>query len=186
MIKLHSGSLLWLCIRLHDTSTKSHTRASHTGASSPRFLYRSEIFTPVRKLVPMSCKRGTTVRSGMKSLSRESGTGSACVCLFNHSSADIKCLFLQPWNEISSLHVNTVWNHNVIPVWNSHRCEFSHVNTPLDKRTETRSSFRRCSLFLNKTFIVFFVVYFTAILVRWILMYTMAVSTHGLIIHAWK
>ena len=129
-VRVHSGSLLWLCIRLHDTSTKSHTRASHTGASSPRFLYRSEIFTPVRKLVPMSCKRGTTVRSGMKSLSRESGTGSACVCLFNHTSADIKCLFLQPWNEISSLHVNTVWNHNVIPVWNSHRCEFSHVNTP--------------------------------------------------------
>ena len=29
-----------------------------------------------------------------------------------------------------SLHVNTVWNHNVIPVSNSHRCEFSHVNTP--------------------------------------------------------
>ena len=107
-VRVHSGSHLWLCIRLHDTSTKSHTRASHTGASSPRFLYRSEIFTPVRKLVPMSCKRSTTVRSGMKSLSRESGTGSACVCLFNHTSADVKCLFLQPWNEISSLHVNKV------------------------------------------------------------------------------
>ena len=31
-----------------------------------------------------------SVRSGMKSLSRESGTGSACVCLFNHTSADIQ------------------------------------------------------------------------------------------------
>ena len=29
------------------------------------------------------------------------------------------------------LHVNTVWNRNVIPVLNSHRGEFSHVNTPL-------------------------------------------------------
>ena len=34
------------------------------------------------------------------------------------------------WHEVS-IHVNTVWNHNVIPVSNSHRCEFSHVNTPL-------------------------------------------------------
>ena len=36
----------------------------------------------------------------------------------------------------------------------------------LDKRAETRSSFRRCSLFLDMTFILFFVVYFTAILAR--------------------
>ena len=64
-------------IPLHDTSTKSHTRASHTGASSPRLLYRSEIFIPVRKLIPMSCKRGSAVRSSMKSLPLESVTGSA-------------------------------------------------------------------------------------------------------------
>ena len=32
-VRVHSSSLLWLCIRLHDTSTKSHTRASHTSAS---------------------------------------------------------------------------------------------------------------------------------------------------------
>ena len=38
-----------------------------------------------------------------------------------------------------SLHVNTVWNHNVLPVPNSHRCEFSHVNTPfcVDWRDKT-------------------------------------------------
>ena len=46
-VRVHSGSLLWLYIRLHDTSTKSHTGASHTGASSPQLLYRSEIFAPV-------------------------------------------------------------------------------------------------------------------------------------------
>ena len=33
--RVHSGSLLWLCIRLHDTNTKCHACASHTGASSP-------------------------------------------------------------------------------------------------------------------------------------------------------
>ena len=67
-MRVHSGSLLWLCIRLHDTNTKchagashtgashtgashtgaSHTGASHTGASSPRFLCRSEIFIPAK------------------------------------------------------------------------------------------------------------------------------------------
>ena len=43
----------------------------------------------VRKLVPMLCKLGMTAHSGMKSLSRGSGMGGACMCLFNHTSADI-------------------------------------------------------------------------------------------------
>ena len=60
--RAHSGSLLWLCIRLHDTNTKCHAGASHTGASSPRFLCQSEIFIPARKFIPVSCKRGITVR----------------------------------------------------------------------------------------------------------------------------
>ena len=38
-VRVHSGSLLRLCICLHDTSTKSHTRASHAGASSPRLQF---------------------------------------------------------------------------------------------------------------------------------------------------
>ena len=61
-VRIHSGSLLWLCIRLHDTKAKCHAGASHTGASSPRFLCRSEIFIPARKFIPVSCKRGMTVR----------------------------------------------------------------------------------------------------------------------------
>ena len=60
--RVHSGSLLWLCIRLHDTNTKCHAGASHTRASSPRFLCRSEIFIPARKFILVSCKRGMTVR----------------------------------------------------------------------------------------------------------------------------
>ena len=28
-------------------------------------------------------------------------------------------------------HVNAIRNQNVMPIWNSRRCEFSHVNTPL-------------------------------------------------------
>ena len=42
-------------------------------------LYRYEIFIPVGKLIPISCKRSTAVRSSIKSLSWESGTCSACV-----------------------------------------------------------------------------------------------------------
>ena len=60
--RVHSGSLLWLCIRLHDTNTKCHAGTSHTGASSPRFLCRSEIFIRARKFIPLSCQRGMTVR----------------------------------------------------------------------------------------------------------------------------
>ena len=32
--------------------------------------------------------------------------------------------------EMTSHKVNTIRNKKVIPVWNSRRCEFSHVNTP--------------------------------------------------------
>ena len=60
--RVHSGSLLWLCIRLHDTNTKCHAGASHTGASLPRFLCWSEIFISARKFIPVSCKRGKTAR----------------------------------------------------------------------------------------------------------------------------
>ena len=55
--RVHSGSLLWLCIRLHDAQAKCHA-----GASSPRFLCRSEIFIPARNFIPVPCKRGMTVR----------------------------------------------------------------------------------------------------------------------------
>ena len=47
---VHNGSLSWLYICLHDTTTKCHAGASHLGVSSPRFLHRSENFTPVRNL----------------------------------------------------------------------------------------------------------------------------------------
>ena len=34
-VRVHSSSLLWLCIGLRDMSTKSHNGATHTGASLP-------------------------------------------------------------------------------------------------------------------------------------------------------
>ena len=55
--RVHSGSLSWLYICLHDTTTKCHAGASHPGVSSPRLLYRGENFTPARNLATESCKR---------------------------------------------------------------------------------------------------------------------------------
>ena len=61
--RVHSGSLSWLYICFHDTTTKCHSGASHPGRSSPRLLYRGENFTPVRNLATVSCKRETTTVS---------------------------------------------------------------------------------------------------------------------------
>ena len=52
---------LWLCVRLDGTTTKCRTVPSHTGASSPRFLYQSEIFAVrYENSFRCSCKRGMT------------------------------------------------------------------------------------------------------------------------------
>ena len=69
-VRVHSDSISWLCICLHDTITKCHAGASHPGVSSLRFLYRGENFTPVRNLATVSCKRETTNRFGVKSVCR--------------------------------------------------------------------------------------------------------------------
>ena len=50
-VRVHSSSLLWFCIRLHDTSTKSHNGTSHTrdrcefipgNCTGARFSFRYE------------------------------------------------------------------------------------------------------------------------------------------------
>ena len=41
--RVHSGSLSWLYICLHDTTTKCYAGASHPGVSSPRFSHRARI-----------------------------------------------------------------------------------------------------------------------------------------------
>ena len=37
-VRVHSDSISWLCICLHDTITKCHAGASHPGVSSPRVV----------------------------------------------------------------------------------------------------------------------------------------------------
>ena len=68
--RVHSGSLSWLYICLHDTTTKCYAGASHPGVSSPRFSHRGENFTPVRNLATVSCKRETSTHFGVKSVCR--------------------------------------------------------------------------------------------------------------------
>lgn len=53
-VRVHPGSVLWLCIRLHDTGSKSRTGTRHTSASSPWLMYRIEI------------NLGTKTRTGVK------------------------------------------------------------------------------------------------------------------------
>ena len=66
--RVHFGSLSWLYICLHDTTTKSHAGASRPGVSSLRLSHRGENFTPVRNLATVSCKHETTTRFGVKSV----------------------------------------------------------------------------------------------------------------------
>ena len=61
---VHSGSLSWLYIYLHDTTTKCHAGTSHPSMSSQRLLCGGENFTPVRNLAMVSCRRKTTQSFG--------------------------------------------------------------------------------------------------------------------------
>ena len=53
--RVHSGSLSWLYICLHDTTTKCHAGACHPRVTSSRFLYQGKNFTLVRNLATVSC-----------------------------------------------------------------------------------------------------------------------------------
>ena len=96
--RVHFGSLSWVYICLHDTTTKCHAGTSHPGVSSPRFLYWGKNFTPVRNLAMVSCKRETTTRFSVKWVCQLTGTGSACVmfAILNHTCMyfiHMKCTF---------------------------------------------------------------------------------------------
>ena len=89
---VHSGSLSWPYICLHDTTRKCHAGASHPGVSSPRLLHRGENCTPVRNLATASRKREMTTRFRVKSVCWLTGTGSACV-MFVILNLNMKCTF---------------------------------------------------------------------------------------------
>ena len=52
LVQVHSKSLLWFSIRLHDTNTNCHTGVNHTCAISPQFLLDwNDIFIPNENLL---------------------------------------------------------------------------------------------------------------------------------------
>ena len=157
---VHSGSLLCLCIRLHDTKGKCHAGASHTGASSPRFLCRSEIFIPARKFIPVSCKRGMTVRFifiKISSILRHYKTRTPRnTALCKHGAtfhlapewtwaAPLSCK--HPLSCICTANLMTVTFLVdrfvcLFAIFLSYRCSFSNVSRKLEKtwKTQTRES----------------------------------------------
>ena len=123
--RVFSGSLSWLYICLHDTTTKCHAGASHPRLSWPRFLYRGENFTPIQNLGAVSCKR-PPVSVWSRSAGRLERVAHA-QCLrfwitrvFYQHEVHFQITRYEP-----SHHVNAFRNQKVIPVWNSRRCEFS-------------------------------------------------------------
>ena len=60
--QVRSGSLSWLYICLHNTTTKCHAGASHPGVSSPQ------------NFATVSCKREMTTCFGVKSVCRWTGS----------------------------------------------------------------------------------------------------------------
>ena len=68
--RVHSSSLSWLYICLHDTTIKCHAGASRPGVSSPRLSPWGENFTLVRDFAMVSCKREPSTRSSGKSVCR--------------------------------------------------------------------------------------------------------------------
>ena len=120
--QVHSSSLSWLCICLHDITEKSHAGATLTGARSPQLLHRSEDFVPARNLATVSCKRGTTTRSGVKSGSRWAGTGSTCE-LFVINAIFIICIhacILSICGVPSGKHDTNSPSHHINAVSRSH------------------------------------------------------------------
>ena len=114
-----SGVLWWLYGCLRD-STPNY----HAGASSLRLLYRSEIFTPVRNLATVSCKREMTTRFdeiGLRVDWNEWLLWITRVLYQREVYFPIRRFEMTP----------SLCKQKVIQVSKWRRCEFCHVNIPL-------------------------------------------------------
>ena len=77
--RVHSGSLSWLYICVHNSITKCHAIASHPEVSSFRLLY----WSGVKNFTMASCKREMTTCFGVKSVCKLTGMGSTCIMFLN-------------------------------------------------------------------------------------------------------
>ena len=100
--------------------------------------HRSENFVPARNLATVSCKRGTTTRSGVKSASRWAGTGSTCALFLIDAifAIWIHAFILSICGVPSGKHDTNSPRHHVIAASRSHSgvklapVLVFHVNTP--------------------------------------------------------
>ena len=108
-----------------------HQRMSYR-CESPRLLYRGENFTPVRNLATVSCnakrqRNDHTFRCEFGLPVDWNGKLMRNVCDFESRVYFYQHEVYMKW---LSHHVNAIRNQKVIPVLNSRRWEFSHINTP--------------------------------------------------------
>ena len=99
--RVHSGSLSWLYIQLHDTTTKRHAGASHPSVISPLLLYRGENLSPVRNLATVSCIRETTTRFGVPIDWNWKRTRNVCDFESHVHFINMKCTFKQRDTEMT-------------------------------------------------------------------------------------
>ena len=114
----------WLCICLHDTTTKCHVTPAwvHLGCSlKERISLRYKILQQYH----VNAKR-PLVTVWNWSAGRLERVAHVWFWQFRMTSS------CWSWdNEKTCEHVTAIQNQEVISAWNSHWCEFSHINTPL-------------------------------------------------------
>ena len=126
---VHSGSLSWLYICVHNTITKCHAVASHPEVSSFRLLYWSE----VKNFTMASCKREMTTCFGVKSVCKLTGMGGTCIMFpiwFTHVFYQhvVYIQITKIWNDPSSYKHNTKSKRH--PGMKLGPVQFCHVNNP--------------------------------------------------------
>ena len=126
---VHSGSLSWLYICVHNTITKCHAVASHPEVSSFRLLYWSE----VKNFTMASCKREMTTCFGVKSVCKLTGMGGTRIMFpiwFTHVFYQhvVYIQITKIWNDPSSYKHNTKSKRH--PGMKLGPVQFCHVNNP--------------------------------------------------------
>ena len=104
--RVHSSSLSWLYICLHDTTTKCHAGVSHPGVSSPQFLYGGDFSLQyeISQRYHANAKR-PSVSVWNRSTIRLEQVAHALFVILNHM-----CI-LSTWSVPSN---NEIWNGPVI------------------------------------------------------------------------
>ena len=125
---VHTCSLSWLYICFHDTPTKVTPAWVHpVCCAGVRISLRyevSQLYHVNTKWPHASVWKRSASR--LERIAHAKCLRFWILRVFYHHEVYIQITRY----EMTSHNVNTIRNKKVIPVWNSRRCEFSHVNTP--------------------------------------------------------